>query len=572
MEFAYLRRPTPAAADDFETGRLRRFPDLPPPLPPHGGANASPVDAALARRREELLWELHKARIHQSMILRELAESEHAMGFTAAGHNPAPALPPSSQDYWSCRTPAAPPLEEEPPLRTPRSSTEHPPCGRRGGPAAVRVPPVYPHVEWSSSPVVQPRPASDTEKQQDWGSSGPRTHPFDGNVELCRSPDKWTPVEEATVPPANAGARPMLHEVTPEHNDAAGGGRHKDGVKDGHDMHQLYESENQSNVQKRAAETTPVDEISGPMLQPSQYRLADQESAAVDQQKRRDFIVPRPEQRQLSNDAEQQECRSPGAGAHLFNGYVKLCLSPSIRSLGEETLVPVAAKAEEVASGHQQALGGEAKANVEDGHGVQPLGEIRNPSSGQRKDAQSAMEGRSNKPVQLPGQQRSASLENAACNEQKKVEFSESAHDGTSAGVKRKLDAASPPVKKRKKRLGKNSCAICHVNTPSPRHLEEHLAGRMHALHASRDGATAPSTESTPDGKEDAAGSGGPQQGQGGKPPHRQDAAGAGKKASWTMNPDLYCKPCDVQYTSEKMLAVHLGGKKHRQRCPDGSA
>ena len=91
-----------------------------------------------------------------------------------------------------------------------------------------------------------------------------------------------------------------------------------------------------------------------------------------------------------------------------------------------ETLVPVAAKAEEAASGHQQVFGGQPKADVEDGHGLQPLGEIRNQSSGQRKVAQSAMEGWSNKPARLPGQQhRPASLDNAAYNEQKKVEFSE---------------------------------------------------------------------------------------------------------------------------------------------------
>ena len=113
------------------------------------------------------------------------------------------------------------------------------------------------------------------------------------------------------------------------------------------------------------------------------------------------FIQPIPEQRQLGNGIEQQqECRSPGAGAR--------------------------AKAEEATSGHQQAFGGEHKADVEDGHGVQPLGEIRNQSSGQRKVAQSAMEGWSNKPARLPGQQhRPASLDNAAYNEQKKVEFSE---------------------------------------------------------------------------------------------------------------------------------------------------
>ena len=155
----------------------------------------------------------------------------------------------------------------------------------------------------------------------------------------------------------------------------------------------------------------------------------------------------------------------------------------------------------------------------------------------------------------------------------------QSAHEGTSGGVKRKLNAACPPVKKKnkKKKLGKHSCAICHVNTPSPQHLEEHLAGRMHqwtvtALQASGNGAAAPSTEPTLDGKENEVRSGGPQQGQGGKPPHRQDAAGSRKKASWEMNPDWYCKLCGVQCNGEKNLAEHLGGKRHRQRCPDGSA
>jgi len=35
MEFAFRGRPTAAAADDEENGRLRRFPD-PPPSQPHG--------------------------------------------------------------------------------------------------------------------------------------------------------------------------------------------------------------------------------------------------------------------------------------------------------------------------------------------------------------------------------------------------------------------------------------------------------------------------------------------------------------------------------------------------------
>jgi hypothetical protein len=81
--------------------------------------------------------------------------------------------------------------------------------------------------------------------------------------------------------------------VPPGHNDA-GGGRHKDDEKDGRDMHQLCESGSQSNRHMRIAETTQVDEINGAMLQPGQYRMVAQESAAFDQQKKGpEFIVVR---------------------------------------------------------------------------------------------------------------------------------------------------------------------------------------------------------------------------------------------------------------------------------------
>ncbi|CAL4892414.1 unnamed protein product [Urochloa decumbens] len=169
-------------------------------------ANASQVDAALARR-EELLWELDKVRIRQDTIFRELVLTEHAMGINAAGHNPVPTNP-SSLDYWRYRpSPLSVPPLEELPLHPPRSSTERSPCGCRG-PAPVREPPLYPYVEWSP-----PRSASDTEKQQDSRSPGVSTHPFDGHVELCPSPKMQTPADEASLPAAaNATAR---HTVLP---------------------------------------------------------------------------------------------------------------------------------------------------------------------------------------------------------------------------------------------------------------------------------------------------------------------------------------------------------------------
>ncbi|CAL5074269.1 unnamed protein product [Urochloa decumbens] len=420
MEFAFRGRQTMAAADDFETGRLRRFPDdLPPPQ--HGDANASQVDAALARRREELLWELDKVRIRQDTIFRELVLTEHAMGINAAGHNPVPTNP-SSLDYWHYRpSPLSVPPLEELPLHPPRSSTERSPCGCRG-PAPVREPPLYPYVEWSP-----PRSASDTEKQQDSRSPGVSTHPFDGHVELCPSPKKQTPADEASLPAAaNATARhTSREEATPGHKDAACGECKAD-VVDGHGGNLLSKSGNQCSGQRTTVETTPVDQIKGLMLQSGNYKLTGPESAAFDQQKGRMFSEPKPAQPQQGNGDEQK------ARVHDFNIYMESRLSPSSCAPVEETLVPVAAKAgisptqsapsfgKETATGQQQAFG-----EPKDGHGMQPLGDIRNQSSGQRKAMESSMEGQTDKSARSPSQHRPAGQENAAYNEQKNVELSE---------------------------------------------------------------------------------------------------------------------------------------------------
>ncbi|CAN6217698.1 unnamed protein product [Urochloa humidicola] len=421
MRFAFNSRQTMAAADDVETARLRRFPDDFPPPPPHGGANASQVDAAQARRREELLLELDKARIRQDAIFRELVLTEHAMGITAAGHNPVPMIP-SLQDYWHYRPPPSPvPFLEELPLHPLRSSTERSPCGCRGPPPA-REPPVYPYVEWSP-----PRPASDAEKQQDSRLPGARTHPFDGYVELCRSLKKGALADEVSLPAAaNAGALHTFHEdVTPGHKDA------KSDVVDGHGngMNLLSKSGNQNNGQRTTAATTPVDQIKGLQLQSAKYKLAGPESAAFNQQKDLPFSEPKPVQPELGNGDEQK------VRVHAFNGYMELRLSPSKRAPVEETLVPAAANAgislmqsapsfgKETATGKQQPFG-EPKGNVDDGHGMQPLGDIRNQSSSQRKAMEPSMEGWTDKPAQPPGQHRPEGQEDAA-HSQREVEFSE---------------------------------------------------------------------------------------------------------------------------------------------------
>jgi hypothetical protein len=122
------------------------------------------------------------------------------------------------------------------------------------------------------------------------------THPFDGYVELRRSPNKQTLPDEVSLPvAANAGARarPIFHgKVTPGHKDAAGG-EYKVDVEDGHGVQPSYQSGNQSIGQGKTSETTLVEQINGPMLLSDRYRLPGQESAAFDQQKSRGFTEVR---------------------------------------------------------------------------------------------------------------------------------------------------------------------------------------------------------------------------------------------------------------------------------------
>uniref|UniRef100_A0A0Q3SXE7 Uncharacterized protein n=1 Tax=Setaria italica TaxID=4555 RepID=A0A0Q3SXE7_SETIT len=317
-------------------------------------ANASPVDAALvrsaalARRREELLLELNKARIRQDMIFRELVETELAMGITATSHNPVPALP-SPQDYW---------------LNRPLSSSQKP---------------------------EQPRLGNGDEQKA-------RVHAFNGYMELCLSPSKQAPVEEISVPvAAKADISPMQSALSfgeaaatgpqqafggepkanlvdahgmqgdirnqssgqrkamesamegrtdkpaqpPDQHRPAGqegyGEECKADAEDGQGVHSLYQSGNQSSGKRKTLETTLADQINGPMLLSD--RLAGQESASFDQQKGREFSELKPEQPRLGNEDEQK------ARLHASNGYMELCLSPSKQAPVEETLVPVAAKA-----------------------------------------------------------------------------------------------------------------------------------------------------------------------------------------------------------------------------------
>ncbi|KAF7065677.1 hypothetical protein CFC21_071757 [Triticum aestivum] len=243
MEFAYRGRAT-AAADGVGVGDGRRLPD---PPPPHGNDADSPQAdmVALVFRREQLLHELHKERIRHDMILCELAQTERAMTACLAGLGALHGLP--------LMTP-----REEVMYRTPRSSEEASWWYR--SPSGQVIPPVYPHVERSPSPVPQRRPVDDAEQQERGSSSTPvvATPSAFPEVELFRSLSKDPAVEEALVPAAtNVVAKPaepaLLRKEVAIESRAAVDHEHVAGLKHRHAV-QLMENGIQISGQlKRAA-------------------------------------------------------------------------------------------------------------------------------------------------------------------------------------------------------------------------------------------------------------------------------------------------------------------------------
>ncbi|KAL5658268.1 hypothetical protein ACJX0J_031431, partial [Zea mays] len=354
--------------------------------------NTSGVDAALLARRQKLLLELLKGSIQQGLILRELVETEHAMGFIAGSHNPVPALP---QDFLRCWTPSMSTLEAH--LRQPC------PCGC-GNSMAVRAPPVNPHLERSSHAPEQTRPGNDAEQHQEDRSSGVRTHPFNGHFKLCHSPSKQTPV------PGKAG----VNQMRPSSGHQQAIVWEKIGVEVVHNMQPLNEIKNHSSEGQKAVDSAIEVCVKKPIQQRLQYKPVDQENAANNEHA--------PEQTRQGNDAEHhQEGRSSGVRTHPFNGYFELCRSPSKQ-------IPLAGKAGinqvRPLSGHQQGVVWE-KIGVEVVHNMQPLHEIKNPSSEGRKAIDSGIEDCVKKPMHHRLQYKPVDQENAASNDQKSTEFNE---------------------------------------------------------------------------------------------------------------------------------------------------
>uniref|UniRef100_A0ACD5XWC2 Uncharacterized protein n=1 Tax=Avena sativa TaxID=4498 RepID=A0ACD5XWC2_AVESA len=233
MEYTTRGR-SAAAVDDFGDGR--RFPD---PPPPHGRDtdSASEDMAALVFRREQLLQELHRERICHDMILCELAETERVMTACLAGRG-----------AW-CGRPLLTPWEEAM-YRTALSSEETSWWCR--SPSSPAIAPVYPCVERSPSPVLQPQPVDNADKQECGSSSRPLA------VEQCPSLSKQLAVEEALVPAAtNVVAKPaqlvlLSKEVTLECRGVVDH-VHKAGLKDRHAVQLMQSGIQKSEQLKRPA-------------------------------------------------------------------------------------------------------------------------------------------------------------------------------------------------------------------------------------------------------------------------------------------------------------------------------
>ncbi|KAK3133356.1 hypothetical protein QOZ80_6AG0535500 [Eleusine coracana subsp. coracana] len=140
---------------------------------------------------------------------------------------------------------------------------------------------------------------------------------------------------------------------------------------------------------------------------------------------------PVPQSPHAGDGDQQQESGSPGLAARqMLSCDLEGCRSPSKQILLEggacHMLMMSVALVEEVTPGERRPIVGEPKQDVEDGCGVQPCYRSENHSSEQRETAQSTMEDQTDGLLVWPCQDRPASRENGASDEQKKIVFTES--------------------------------------------------------------------------------------------------------------------------------------------------
>ncbi|CAM0951418.1 unnamed protein product [Alopecurus aequalis] len=505
-----------AAVNDVGDGR--RFSD---PSPPHGrDTDSASVDmAALVFRREQLLQELHRERIRHDMIMCELAETERVMTTYLAGRG---AL---------CGRPLMTPWEEAM-YRTSRSSEET--FWWRRSSSGPAIAPVYPRVERSLSPVLQPWSVDNAEKQERGSSSRPLVVAPSAlpDFKQCPSLSKQPAAEEALVPAAaNVVAKPaqralLSKEVTLE-SQGVGDHEHETRLKDRHAV-QLMQSGIQTSEQLKRA-------------------TVDQEHKAEAKDTHAVQLMDREIQKSVKpmHAAVGQECRAEAKDSHAMqqmeceikrSGQLKRAATGQERDVNPnaghavQVMESKFRRSEQVKHG---AVGQEHGAEVENNHDVELMvSEIqrneqpKREASGQEHEAEEkdihAMQlskiSEQPKPAesaikdhtdderrQLFHQYAKPSKEKSPPNEQKKLVFNEPSTQITSSGVKGNQilgPIVETPPPKRHKPLEDWSCTCCKVSLNSEEDLTRHQAGDLHQLILAlqlRQEAAGLATKSTPE-------------------------------------------------------------------------
>ncbi|XP_047067790.1 uncharacterized protein LOC124675756 [Lolium rigidum] len=600
-----------AAVDDVGDGRP--FPD---PLPPHGNETSSPARsdmAALVFRREQLLQELHRERIRHDMIMCELAETERVMTACLAGRG-----------AWHGRLLMTP--WEQTMYRTSRSSEETSWWSR--SPSVPAIAPVYPCVERSPSPVLQPRPVDNAQKEECGMplAVAPSAPPA---VEQCPSLSKQPVVEEALVPAATSvvakPSQPALlsKEVILESRGVVDH-EHETEVKARHVMQQMQSGIQISEQLKRAAvdqeheEEAAKDTHSVQLMGREVQRSEQPTNAALGQRCRVEAKDSRGMQLMECEIKSEQLKRAALGQEHEVGTHVRHVVQVTesqFRRTEQAKHGPVDQKHEAEVKSHdvqlmeseihkseepkREAFGQEHEAEENDRHVVQlpKISEQPNLAEPTIKDHTE------NERRQLPQHYALAGKAKSLPNEQRRPGFNKPNTEITPIGVKgrqvlaQKVEAPPP---KRHKPSEEWSCTHCQVRLTCQEDLMRHQAGDQHRLNvAALQSRQEPLEAKRASGfdlhnhfkgrshqenthavahkrTEPFQGHGHQESTQalhteeGGKDGSKHAADGTGtedrrKKFVTERSSWPFCELCKVQCNSAKMMLSHLRGKKHRE-------
>ncbi|CAM0951417.1 unnamed protein product [Alopecurus aequalis] len=506
-----------SAATVDGVGDGRRFPD---PPPPHGrDTDSASVDmAALVFRREQLLQELHRERIRHDMIMCELAETERVMTTYLAGQGSLRGRPLMTP--W-----------EEAMYRTSRSSEDTSWWHRSSsGPA---IAPVYPRVERSPSPVLQPRSVDSAEKQQRGSSSSPLAVAPSAlpNVKQCPLLSKQPAAEEALVPAAaNVVAKPALlsKEVTLESRGVVDHEREA-GLKDRHAVQQqLMQRGIQISAQlKRAAiDQEHKEEAKGThavqlmdceirrSVQPmhaavgQECRVEVKDSHAMQQM---ECEIKRSKQLKRAASGQEREVdTNVGHAVQVMESKFRrseqvkqgaVDQAPGAEVENDHDVQPMVSEIQRNEQPMGEASGQEHEAEEKDRHAIQLSKITKQPKPAEPAIKDHTVDERRQLSHQyvLPGKEKSPP------NEQKRLVFNEPSTQIAPSGVKGNQilgPIVETPPPKRHKPLEDWSCTYCKVSLSSEEDLTRHQAGDLHQLILAlqlRQEAAGLATKSTPE-------------------------------------------------------------------------